>query len=58
MPMTEQEVQRFLAQFDEAAEHIKEWPQWMQDAAVERAATFPKPPRGGAALPDDQTKGV
>jgi hypothetical protein len=40
--MTDEEVKDFLKQFDEAAEQIKEWPQWMQDAAHFAAATFPK----------------
>lgn len=55
--MSEQEMKDFLAQFDKARENIKTWPKWMQDAAVERAATFPvvgggrEPnlPEGGAA---------
>jgi hypothetical protein len=45
--MTEREVQSFLAQFDKAREDFKTWPKWMQEAAVERAATFPKPPADG-----------
>lgn len=49
--MTEQEVRSFLAQFDRSREEIKTWPKWMQDAAVERAATFPKPPTSGVATP-------
>lgn len=40
--MSEQEVRDFLAQFDRARDDFKTWPQWMQDAAVERAATFPR----------------
>ena len=47
MPMTEREVQSFLAQFDQAREDFKTWPKWMQDAAVERAASFPMPPKDG-----------
>jgi tRNA A37 threonylcarbamoyladenosine biosynthesis protein TsaE len=50
--MTEQEVLDFLAQFEEAALHIAEWPQWMQDAAHEAAATFPKM----GTSPDQQKK--
>jgi hypothetical protein len=45
--MTEQQVRDFLAQFDQAREDFKTWPQWMQDAAVERAASFPMPPKDG-----------
>ncbi len=41
--MTEQQVRDFLAQFDEARRDFATWPKWMQDAAAERAATFPKP---------------
>jgi hypothetical protein len=47
--MTEQQVRDFLAQFDQAREDFKTWPQWMQDAAVERAASFPMPPKDGVA---------
>lgn len=45
--MTEREVKNFLAQFDQAREDFKTWPKWMQDAAVERAASFPMPPKDG-----------
>jgi hypothetical protein len=48
--MTEQEVRDFLAQFDQAREDFKTWPQWMQDAAVERAASFPMPPKDGVTV--------
>ena len=41
--MTDDEVRSFLAQLDEAAQRMKQWPQWMQDAAYEAAATFPRP---------------
>jgi hypothetical protein len=50
--MTEAEVKAFLAQFDKAREDFKNWPKWMQDAAVERAATFPRT-AGGAASDAD-----
>ena len=40
--MTEQEIKDFLGQFDKARDDFKTWPQWMQDAAVERAAAFPR----------------
>ncbi len=40
--MNEAEVQSFLGQFKNAEERMKAWPQWMQDAAYEAAATFPK----------------
>jgi hypothetical protein len=50
--MTEQDAKRFLAQFDQAREEFKTWPKWMQDAAVQRAATFPKPPASGVARLD------
>jgi hypothetical protein len=53
--MTKQEVRDFLAQFDQAREDFKTWPQWMQDAAVERAATFPKPPKDGVTVDRHQT---
>jgi hypothetical protein len=46
--MTEKEVKAFLSQFDRAREDFKNWPQWMQDAAVERAATFPRSPSQAA----------
>lgn len=45
--MTEREVQSFLAQFDQAREDFKTWPKWMQDAAVERVASFPTLPKDG-----------
>lgn len=45
--MTEREVQNFLAQFDQAREDFKTWPKWMQDAAVERVASLPMPPKDG-----------
>jgi hypothetical protein len=52
--MTEQQVRDFLAQFDQAREDFKTWPQWMQDAAVERAASFPMPPKDGVeGMPSD-----
>lgn len=51
--MTEREVQSFLAQFDKAREDFKTWPKWMQEAAVERAATFPKPPADGVLAVDE-----
>jgi hypothetical protein len=38
----------FIAQFDRAREEIKTWPKWMQEAAVVRSASFPKPPKAGA----------
>lgn len=51
--MTEQEQRDFLAQFDKARESFSTWPKWMQDAAMQRCATFPRhsgvPP---AAAPD------
>jgi hypothetical protein len=40
--MTEQEVQRFLAQFDEARREVAAWPKWMREAAHVAAATFPR----------------
>jgi hypothetical protein len=48
--MTEQQVRDFLAQFDQAREDFKTWPQWMQDAAVERAASFPMTPKTGVGV--------
>lgn len=42
--MTEQEVRDFLAQFDKAREDFDNWPKWMQEAAVARAAAFPRTP--------------
>ena len=50
MPMTESEVQSFLTQFDQAREDFKTWPKWMQDAAVERVASFQMPPKDGVAV--------
>jgi hypothetical protein len=50
MAMTEREVRDFLAQFDQAREDFKTWPQWMQDAAVERAASFPMTPKTGVGV--------
>lgn len=56
MPMTEQEARDFLAQFDRAREDFKTWPKWMQEAAVERAATFPKLGTAGVPPSDQQVK--
>lgn len=39
--MTEAEMKSFLSQFEQAREEIQTWPQWMQDAAYEAAATMP-----------------
>lgn len=50
--MTEREVQSFLAQFDQAREDFKTWPKWMQDAAVERVASFQMPPKDGVQPSD------
>lgn len=52
----EQQVRDFLAQFDQAREDIKTWPKWMQEAAVERAATFPKPPADGVTPTEGRQK--
>lgn len=51
--MTEQEVRDFLAQFDRAREDFNNWPKWMQDAAVERAAAFPRAPGAPGVPPSD-----
>jgi 5-bromo-4-chloroindolyl phosphate hydrolysis protein len=42
--MSDEEVRRFLAQFEQAREDMKTWPKWMQEAARVAAATFPRPP--------------
>lgn len=55
--MTEQEVKDFLAQFPAAREEMKKWPKWMQDAARTAAATFPKPPTNGVAIPPGEQHG-
>jgi hypothetical protein len=41
MKMSEEDVARFLVQFDKAREDIHNWPDWMQAAAQEAAARFP-----------------
>lgn len=55
MAMTECGVQSFLAQFDKAREDMKTWPKWMQEAAVMRGATFPKPRTAGVSGTGHQT---
>jgi hypothetical protein len=54
MPMTEQQVRDFLAQFDKAREEFDSWPKWMQDAARTAAAKFPRTPGVPAAAPFQQ----
>lgn len=44
VPLSEQEVEAFLAQFDEARRDFDNWPKWMQDAAHTASATFPVTP--------------
>lgn len=39
---TESQVRGFLAQFKLVKRSMNAWPKWMRDAAVTRAAAFPK----------------
>lgn len=42
--MRDNEVKRFLAQFDNARKDFATWPKWMRDAAYVATANFPKRP--------------